>query len=200
MSSIPKAVEEAKKPDWANGDKTAHQVLVEAMMRAIRVCGKSSPLPSAPGIPSGSMILRQAKLIMEEVLELMEACGVGVHLKHSTYTDPSYLDRSLTRDDIYLTLDKPPTDASLPHIAKELADVQVVNTGMFSEFGISDSAILSEVNHNNLAKFSEGGYIDENGKWRKPPNHPSPDLEHVLRSQGWNPEKTDEESQSNIPV
>ncbi len=189
--------------DWRadkNDAKSVHQMRVEAMMRAIRVCGNSSPLPSTPGVPSGSIILRQAKLIFEEVMELLEACGVGVHLRRNTYTDPSYLDRSLTREDVFLTLDKPPTDADLPHIAKELADVSVVNTGMFSEFGLQDLDIIGAVDENNLAKFSEGGYVDENGKWRKPPNHPSPDLESVLRFQGWNPEKTDEESKGNIPI
>ncbi len=171
--------------------KSPHQARVLAMMQRIRELSDLPKLPSSPCVPSASIILKQAKLIFEEVMELFEACGVGVRLKENL-TDW----RSYTYADFKLTTENLPDESTLPHIAKELTDVNVVTTGMFLEFGISDMSVQEETDQNNLKKFGEGGYLDENKKWRKPPNHPSPDIETCLTNQGWaKPEVSNEESQ-----
>ena len=167
--------------------KTNHQLRVEAMQRIIRMLSGSLPdIPETPTVPQPSMILKQAKLIFEEMFELFEACGVAVTVPNA------YISSTATYEpkDFKLVTQKLPDNEDLPHIAKEIADLSVVTTGMFIEFGMCDTVILEEVDRNNLAKFGEGGYLDENRKWRKPPNHPVPDLEKCLKDQGWATEET----------
>jgi predicted HAD superfamily Cof-like phosphohydrolase len=173
--------------------KSGHQQRVELMLDKIRSFGDLPPIPSAPTIGAGKMVLAQAKLVLEETLELLEACGIKVETGFG---------ETLDRKDLHLTIDRELTNEDLPHIAKEIADVSVVTTGMFSEFGIADVPVLEEVDANNLAKFGPGGYLDENRKWRKPPNHPTPDIGQVLKNQGWaNPEISHEQCDTaNVPV
>lgn len=167
--------------------KTTHQLRVEAFHRIMRLLGNMGELPEKPFIPAPSMLITRAKLILEEVLELFEACGVGLRLKvnESDTREPNFFSEPLTYKNFKLTTEKVPDIQDLPEIAKELADVSVVTTGTFIEFGICDEVILEEVDRNNLQKFSEGGYLDENRKWRKPINHPKPDLIKHLKNQGW---------------
>lgn len=157
--------------------QSAHQRRVEALISKIREVGGIEGIPSKPTIPNDKMLIAQARLILEETFELFEACGLAVCMLDG---------QQVNRADLKVRIDQPITDEDLPHIAKEIADVSVVTTGMFSEFGIADVSVLEEVDVNNLAKFGPGGYLDEHRKWRKPPNHPTPDIGQVLRHQGWN--------------
>lgn len=160
--------------------KSEHQKSVLKLMNTIRNLGDLPSLPTKPAIPDGKMILAQAKLIWEEVFELFDACNIAVVLKQELGEKTAILPV-----DIDLHILDYPEDLDLPHIAKEIADISVVNTGMACEFGISDLPVLEAVDDNNLAKFGPGGYLDKNRKWRKPPDHPSPDLRKVLADQGW---------------
>lgn len=165
--------------------RTEHQQRVDAMTEKIRSLNN---LPSVPDKPTQNvnraMIIAQAKLIYEEVYELFDALGVQI-------IEEPFL------GGIYLEFIDDNATIDLPHVAKELADVSVVVTGMFSEFGISDDAVLTAVDENNLDKFGPGGYLDENRKWRKPPNHPKPDMAKVLKEQGWTGDETNTE---NLPI
>src|ERR1700685_814538 len=60
--------------------KSPHQQRVEQFMKKVRQLTGLPSLPSVPTVPDGKMILAQAKLIMEEVLELFEA--IGLNLQH----------------------------------------------------------------------------------------------------------------------
>lgn len=167
--------------------KSPHLRRVEQLMRKIREHQSDTPkLPSRPTLPDPTILVKQARLIVEEVFELMEACGVELRLD-----DGQDEAAPLCFKDFCFRAGTPDT---LDHIAKEAADVSVVNTGLLVECGILDIPLLEEVDANNLAKFGPGGYLDENHKWRKPPNHPTPDLKRVLRAQGWEqPEVSREE-------
>jgi predicted HAD superfamily Cof-like phosphohydrolase len=169
---------------------SVHQNRVEQMMVKIRELSKKTPLRETPGLAPPEHVLKQCKLVFEECMELMEACGVSVRLKTERQGSAYYAEGEaiVTRDDVKLTMDKPPTEDDLPHIAKEIADVSVVNTGMFVEFGLSDLMILEEVDVANLRKFGDGCYVDENGKLRKPPDFKDADIRHVLVQQGWQQE------------
>jgi predicted HAD superfamily Cof-like phosphohydrolase len=138
------------------------------------------------------MILAQGKLILEEVLELFEACGLVV--VPSGTPDAAISSNAVRRGSVELKLDPGAEPLDLPHIAKEIADVSVVNTGMFVEFGMSDLALLEEVDMNNLAKFGPGGFLGPDRKWQKPPKHPKPDLASVLKLQGWEQPETSRET------
>lgn len=185
--------------------KSMHQLRIESMMKQIRALAPDMPdLPTTPVLPPASMILNRARLVFEETMELLEALGVGIHVKNAYGSLHTYL----TKDDFKLTIDKPPDITDIPHIAKELADVSVVTIGTFSEFGICDTPILEEVDIANLRKFSDGCYIDENKKLRKPPDFKDADLSATLKDQGLNlecgitPQKevSDEESKDNFSV
>jgi Phosphoribosyl-ATP pyrophosphohydrolase len=163
--------------------KTEHQIRVNAMLSRIRELGNLEPLPSKPTVPPDKMILSQARLILEEVLEVFEACGLSL-----VWMPPE----SSQIGKFELFPHTPGSPIEITEVAKELADLSVVTTGMFSEFGMSDQPILEAVDTNNLGKFGPGGYLDERRKWRKPPNYPKPDIARVLRDQGWDPEVEDE--------
>lgn len=172
--------------------KTPHQLRVTAFMQRVREIMQLPALPSQPTVPDDRMILAQAKLVLEEFLELMEACGLELyHTYAGDRNEGDGIDPKLVRYGLKRNSDLP---RDLPHIAKEMADLSVVLTGLFNEFGIADVPILEEVDANNLAKFGPGGYLDENRKWRKPPNHPKPDIRALLIDQGWvEPEVSREE-------
>ncbi len=174
-------------------DISLHQERVSLLLEKIRKASNLPKLPTTPTIPDREHILAQAKLILEETIEVLEACGISI----STLL----YKEAINRDSFILT-----TDTSciidLPSVAKEIADLSVVTTGMFSEFGIADGPVLRAVDINNLAKI-DGGHLDENRKWQKPLNHPKPDIKAVLMQQGWIPSSEvskDETQNTNIPV
>lgn len=172
--------------------KTPHQIRVEKMMIRIREMAEFDPLPDKPTIPVKRFILNRAHLILEEVFELIEAMGVKLTptTQYIGQINSALMDNrgnfdNLTKKDLILHIDEMPVAEDLPHIAKELADLSVVNVGTFSEFGLSDDAILKAVDQNNLEKFSDGAYVDENRKLRKPPDFVNVDLSPILKKQGW---------------
>src|SRR6266567_2573928 len=137
--------------------KTNHQKRVEQMHSRIQENSDSPNTPSKPTIPSRTIVLAQARLIFEEMFEMLEACGVSLWLKDSGMS--SMCKEDFVLEDTFIPMESDGLD--LPHIAKELADLSVVTTGMFSTFGIADAPILEEVDANNLAKFGPGGYLNK---------------------------------------
>lgn len=161
--------------------KTAHQLRVDLLNQRIHSINGLADLPSHPTLPPSTILEKQCRLIVEEVCELVEACGFQIA------TPDDYVGRDF---DLIPIKDH---KLNLPEIAKEAADVSVVSMGLLSECGIADAALLEEVDVNNLAKFGPGGYMDEHKKWRKPKDHPKPDIAALLTLQGWDkPELSNE--------
>lgn len=175
-----------------SSSRSPHQRRVDKMITRIREIGNMPPISTKPTIPPGRMIHAQARLILEEVMELFDAAGLDLSLSEN-YVETG-LKRPFHRGDLELKSRHDYYPIELPDLAKEIADVSVVTTGMFTEFGIDDEEVLAAVDENNLAKFDplNEGYLDENRKWRKPPNHPKPDIRSILIEQGWEPEKSNE--------
>ena len=73
----------------------------------------------------------------------------------------------------------------LPAIADALADLLYVVHGAALEYGIDLDAVVAEVHAANMRK--EGGGKRADGKILKPPGWVGPDVEGVLRAQGWKP-------------
>ena len=176
--------------------KSPHYQRVEHFMQTVRAMMGGFPLPTSPVVPDPKMILSQCKLIWEEVLELFEACGIRLTVEQ---TD-SYSEVFLQKDDVSLEIMEPCDNANLPKLAKELADVSVVLTGLMIEFGIADVPILEETDTANLRKFSPGGYLDENRKWRKPPGFKDADIRSLLIAQGWSDQQEVSSDEQNSPT
>jgi predicted HAD superfamily Cof-like phosphohydrolase len=123
-----------------------------------------------PRIPTDDIRKLRATLILEEALETIDALGFGVKI-----TGPHPKDFELIGGG----------PCNIIEVADGCADISVVTIGTLSAFGIGDKALLKEVDESNLRKFSAGGYRRDDGKWIKPPDWKAPDIEGVLKKQGF---------------
>lgn len=171
--------------------RSEHQKYVDLFMRK-----GSQAVPLTPSVPDEKVIKLRARLMLEEVFELLDAMCIAVTTcdgsaeyyinakKLSFYLDSDYFDHNDNGIDMV-------------GVADGLADIAVVVTGTASAFGISMKPIQFLVDMNNLAKFGPGCTIREDGKIIKPPDHKPPDIYSVLVYQGWVPPKEPEaESQT----
>jgi NTP pyrophosphatase (non-canonical NTP hydrolase) len=69
----------------------------------------------------------------------------------------------------------------LPSIAKEICDLIYVALGTAIELGIDIDPVWEEVQASNMSKV--GGTRRADGKWLKPDNYVSPNIEGVLAKQ-----------------
>lgn len=119
-------------------NRTIHQQRIDEFMRKA-----GQEVPESPCIPSAEVRLLRAKLIMEEALETIEGLGFNVYYNwtesEETFAAPKFYPRV-----------NPP---DLELIADGCADLSVVTIGTLSACGISDEALLAEVDAANLAKF-----------------------------------------------
>ena len=76
-----------------------------------------------------------------------------------------------------------PAKVDLPALVDGLADLDYVVEGTRIEFGVNGTPVADEVHAANMRKAD--GPVDEHGKKRKPPGWVGPDIERVLREQGW---------------
>jgi predicted HAD superfamily Cof-like phosphohydrolase len=152
--------------------KSPHQRRIESFMRQ---AGQS--LPDKPTIPPAEVRLLRARLIMEECLETIEALGVRV-----TFAD--VLNNQIRLQFRLLDFEDSGNPPDIEGIADGCADISVVTIGTLTACGISDEPILEEVDAANLRKFGPGGYRDEHGKWRKPPDWTPPNIIGELEKQG----------------
>lgn len=128
-------------------------------------------LPQRPCIPSSEIRVLRAKLILEEAMETIDALGITVTYNGvmTGFSDFEFLATHLP---------------NLVEIADGCADISVVTYGTLLACGISDEPIIEAVDESNLAKFAEGSYRREDGKWMKPPDWQKPDLFTLLLEQG----------------
>ncbi len=155
--------------------QTSHQKRIESFMRKAK-----QELPGSPTVPSREVLQLRAKLILEEALETIHALGC------TAYSDvdgvPVYFGQDESNS---LDIEGATQPPNLAEIADGCADISVVTIGTLSACGIQDKALLEETDRNNLAKFGPGHVIREDGKLVKPPGHRPPDIERVLRGQGY---------------
>jgi len=142
-----------------------HQRRVFSFMR-----NAGQTTPDSPKMPDADVRERQARLILEEALETVEALGFRVR----TYFPEEYISPELTA--IELEMQEP----NLVEIADGCADMSVVAMGTLLSCGIDDVELLKEVDESNLRKFGEGSYRREDGKWMKPPDWEPPNIQGVL--------------------
>lgn len=131
-----------------------------------RVMGQ--PICTSPGVPSDDRVRHRLRLIHEEYLELVTACGVGVPLSFF--------------EGILYHINNSPLKVDLVEVADALADIAYVVEGANLEFGIDSEAVLAEVQRSNMSKLDDNGkaIVNDLGKVTKGPNYSPPDIKKVL--------------------
>lgn len=153
--------------------RSSHQCRVDEFMRLA-----NQELPSKPQLPSFNVLALRAAMIFEEAVETVKALGFDVHCSRNG--DRTIL--SLIPDPTKLAI-----GLSLIEIVDGCCNLAVVTTGTLSACGVSDLSVQAEVDANNLAKFGPGHQVRKDGTLSKPPGHRPPDLDRVLKEQGYVP-------------
>jgi predicted HAD superfamily Cof-like phosphohydrolase len=138
-------------------------------------------VPDKPVVPSDDRLVARCKLLLEEVMEFVEAAGIEVRVpdiaiggrRGNAAIKFEYMEFSKT------------AAADLVGMADGLADTMVICAGGMAICGIADLPLLREVDDNNLLKLDTGYFDAERGKFIKAKNHPKPDITKVLKAQGW---------------
>jgi predicted HAD superfamily Cof-like phosphohydrolase len=164
--------------------KSRHQVLVEIFLKGI-----GHEIPDKPQLPPNpANILLQGRLCAEELWEYFEAAGIRVKLpaKDTASVGPDgkahmHGDTEIKFSDLRFSFDG---GSDLQEMADAWGDIMVIATGGLSMCGISDYALLEEIDNNNLLKLKNGHPDSDSGKLIKPKNHPRPNIERVLKAQG----------------
>ena len=159
------------------------------------------PVHFKPKVPNDERVRLRLELIREEFFELLDAAlilGEG----NAGWT---------IADDVRELIEKANVRVDLPRFVDAQGDLDYVNEGTRLEFGVSGREIADEIQRANMAKFIrcdhddaglprvgayacakclDGGYlalVREDGKVLKPEGWTPPDIEGVLRTQGWEP-------------
>ena len=139
-------------------------------------------VPEKITMPSPEVRELRARLILEEAIETIEGLGFDVEL-------PDDYDRGLQPVTIEQVVFTPREEGpDMVGIADGCADLSVVTIGTLVASGIPDKRLLELVDNNNLDKFGPGGFLRDDGKWIKPPDHKPPDILGFLKREGWEPE------------
>lgn len=146
--------------------KSDHQQRIEQFML---LAGQA--VPDKPCIPSEEVRLLRAKLIFEEAMETIHALGVLVRPLGEVHAINNLRVVFET-----VTAIGQPLVPDLEQIADGCADISVVTIGTLSACGITDAALLAEVDASNLRKFGPGGYRRDDGKWMKPKDWEPPNI------------------------
>lgn len=152
-----------------------NQRLVEQFMKGIP--DQAETMPPTPNIPEFTIRRLRAKLMLEETLETIHAMGIHVHMM-------SMRESLLEIENLAFVESREKPD--LIEIADGLADQEVVMLGTALVHGVDMVPIFEAVMTNNMLKL-ENPRFDSMGKLIKPHGHPRPDIEKVLREQGWKP-------------
>jgi predicted HAD superfamily Cof-like phosphohydrolase len=143
---------------------------VEAFHRAMDM-----PVLDKPQTPSDDRVRLRLSLCLEEAFELLEACTAN------TEDWPNRVDA--LKEKTLGVIREVPLDVDLVEVADALGDSDYVNEGARLEFGINGLPVAEEIQRSNMAKV--GGPVREDGKRLKPPGWTPPDIEGVLKKQGW---------------
>lgn len=134
------------------------------------------PVNKHPMVPERERLQLRLRLVAEEFVELLEACGAaeGCNLED--------VRREIANAINYQRYDC----VSLVGVADALADLDYVVEGMRLEMGINGKPIADEVHRSNMSKLGEDDkpVYREDGKVAKGPNYSPPDVAGEIRRQG----------------
>ena len=140
-----------------------HQRRVSAFMR-----GAGQAVPDGVTVPDVETRRLRARLILEEALETIEGLGFDVEMPDGV----NYVCMANARFESRYPWD-------LVQVIDGCCDLSVVLQGTLIACGLPDTPFIEEVDAKNLAKL-DGGYKDDQGKFRKPANWTPPDIAGVL--------------------
>lgn len=131
-----------------------------------------------PAVPAPDVVYLRARLVTEEFGEFIAALS-GVDA-----ADAQRLVNHLQEEMKAYFLDrKEPARPNIVDLADAIADLKYVLEGTNLAFGIDGEPVWDAVQKANMAKA--GGPVSPEGKRLKPPGWTPPDIEGVLRAQGW---------------
>ena len=126
------------------------------------------PVLDKPQIPSDDRVRLRLNLIAEESFEIFEACGIDV---------------KALKEQLFSKIRESELKIDMPKLVDGFGDTDYVVEGARLEFGVDGEGIADEIQAANMRKTN--GPIREDGKRLKPPGWVGPDIEKVLREQGW---------------
>lgn len=144
---------------------------IKKMMERYEQTIRTTPTTDIPA----TEVVARAKMIVEEVVEYLEAAGLVTNLPK--------------KGEIEIGID-PFKAPDMVEIADGLVDIVVTVKGGYHVYGIDGDAIMSnEVMPSNLnkAQLVDGKYVITkiNGKTQKPSGWTPPDIAGELKRQGW---------------
>lgn len=154
-----------------------HRARVREMME-----GYGQDTPALPTIPDDKTLKLRCALLLEEVLEFVEAAGYEVVFECGVPGTHKFNYGSAQLKYVHAP--------DMIEMADAMADISVVNQGAAIALGLDLDPILDEVDFNNLLKIKTGQINPVTGKFEKHPNHTPPDILTVLEEQGWDPDES----------
>lgn len=127
------------------------------------------PIRDVPEIPSSDEIRLRLALVFEEAFEMAEALGFSPSVMHETMAELF----AWTPD---------PSVVDMIKFVDACGDVDYVVEGARQVFGVNGKPIADEIQRSNMAKHKEKNSM---GKITKPPGWTPPNIEKLLREQGW---------------
>lgn len=121
------------------------------------------------------------RLVAEELFELLDAAYNGSLPGHST----DHVEH--LRVAVMEFVDAGQIDIDLPALVDATVDLDYVVEGLRVRLGVDGDPIWEAVHAANMAKST--GPLREDGKRMKPEGWEPPDVEGLLREQGWEPGK-----------
>lgn len=135
------------------------------------------PIHTTPTVPEAKIVKLRLALILEEFIELTEACvneerAETQHLLQTLHHAMDHV-KALTQEDL---------NVSLVDVADALTDINYVTYGAGHCFGLDLDACMEEVQRSNMSKLGADGkpIYNEHGKIMKGPHYVEPNLEGVL--------------------
>lgn len=154
--------------DRLNNECTPHWQRVRRMMQAF---GQATP--GLPELPPVCDRVARARMLLEEVLEYVEAAGLQVRV---TTAAADGVVVPLTMHNVQIDPIVGPCSVSLVEMCDALVDVRVVATGGMVACGVRDAPLQLLVDDNNMRKAEHGRLCPNTGKFLKPDGHVPPDV------------------------
>lgn len=129
--------------------------------------------PDQVEVPKADVLLTSARLVLEEAMEYVEACGFKLTLPPGHDTEIKFHDLEFAQVH----------EPDFVEMVDALADTSVVVHWSVNACGIKEEvwgSVLQEVDDNNIMKAETGHINPETGKFEKAPGHPKPNIRRFL--------------------